>query len=64
MLYTEYADVLKGLRDVYDVAVSQLYPNLDKKYGGIEDQFQDCREFFSLNFIYANLKYNYASFYI
>lgn len=45
MLYTEYADVLKGLREVYDVAVNQLYPNLDRKYGGIENLFQDTRKF-------------------
>lgn len=44
MLYTEYADVLKGMREVYDVAVEQLYPNLDRKYGGIESLFQDLRK--------------------
>jgi hypothetical protein len=44
MLYTEYADVLKGMREVYDVAAEQLYPNLDRKYGGIESLFQDLRE--------------------
>lgn len=48
MLYTEYADVLKGMRDVYDVAVEQLYPNLDRKYGGIESLFLELRKFFKL----------------
>jgi hypothetical protein len=51
MLYTEYADVLKGLREVYDIAVNHLYPNLNKKYGGIENLFQDMRKFF---FVYYN----------
>lgn len=44
MLYTEYADVLKGMREVYDAAVEQLYPNLDRKYGGVESHFQDVRK--------------------
>ncbi|KAI6221843.1 hypothetical protein M3Y99_01530900 [Aphelenchoides fujianensis] len=41
MLYTEYADVLKNMSDLYQVAFDRFYPKWGCKYGGIEHLFQE-----------------------
>ncbi|KAI6181133.1 hypothetical protein M3Y98_00796200 [Aphelenchoides besseyi] len=41
MLYTEYADVVKNMADLFQITQNHLYPHVGKKYGGIEHLFQE-----------------------